>query len=552
MIKKKKLLAIFYSFIFFFTSANLFSETYTAPAYTNPLAFFQPGYLLQVPVGARAQGMGAFTAMADDLSAVYYNPAGLKNTEYWELQLSHRDDLYKVDMDSIVTNIPLPLGSLAFYGLFAHVADYDNTYYGVTANPYKNYKAGFVGMSYGANVFRDLFSFGFGVKYFQSSADTLKEYGMLVDLALQYNYDLSNLKRVWSFLYHLPRMSLTFAAMNIHPRFNSSSETTTTDPNASKEFTQDTASYNVGISFYTVRRFAWNIDFINPSQGSESTIRTGLEIWPIHFLALRSGIGTRYFQDQAYTYYAGFGLGELFGKNHLSFEYSYEAPFLKRKQNGESMHQVSLVSSFGGWRYQAKYADDRGVKLTNLIQGGQNLQIVDNQTWGATAKGSDNIVSLDRRPEIAPSDRQWILTVFRYQSVTDQKATTNESSDKVTNSVTKAALDTGTVKLIAQWKQNQIATQFKQGWGETEEKFLHRLGATLGTDFIIVGGIRLSGASGLMIQTRVFEVHRKIFVLDVKSNGMQIELENTLKAHLKAFQQSFGEIARKKKSTIPM
>ena len=41
-------------------------------------------------LGSRAQGMGAFVAVADDASAVYWNPAGLASGAYF----SPRD--YKV------------------------------------------------------------------------------------------------------------------------------------------------------------------------------------------------------------------------------------------------------------------------------------------------------------------------------------------------------------------------------------------------------------------------------------------------------------------------
>ncbi|MFQ5453052.1 MAG: UPF0164 family protein, partial [Candidatus Zixiibacteriota bacterium] len=45
-----------------------------------------------VGVGARSLGMGGgFTSLADDASAVYYNPAGLANFEFQELSLMYMD-----------------------------------------------------------------------------------------------------------------------------------------------------------------------------------------------------------------------------------------------------------------------------------------------------------------------------------------------------------------------------------------------------------------------------------------------------------------------------
>src|SRR6185503_601516 len=48
------------------------------------------GQFLKFGAGARAEGMGeAYTVLAQDATALYWNPAGLSSVEHWGLSLMH-------------------------------------------------------------------------------------------------------------------------------------------------------------------------------------------------------------------------------------------------------------------------------------------------------------------------------------------------------------------------------------------------------------------------------------------------------------------------------
>lgn len=337
------------------------SRAQTTSPYVNPLSLFSPANLLRTPIGARASGLAAFTGNPDDLSAVFYNPAGLSKTNYWELQLSHRDDNAKVDFDSFVTNIPFSRGSVAFYGVYTHVYDYENIYYGVRDNPYSGYKGGYSGASLGLDIVKEILAIGLGVKWisvdaqaeYQNETSTLKYNGLLTDLALQFNYDLSKFRKTWSALYYLPKLAASIAAMNIHPKTG-----------GEKEFKERTGSLNIGISLYYSQTLAFNVDFIQPIEIGERSVRLGLEFWPTFFLSLRGGVSTEYVYDYI-TYFAGFGIGNKLGINHISFEYAFEADNYKNRQL-EQRHQFSIVNSFGGKRYEEKIKDDKPYKMHKL------------------------------------------------------------------------------------------------------------------------------------------------------------------------------------------
>jgi hypothetical protein len=86
--------------------------------------------LLKIPLGTRAIGMGeAFTAMADDTSALYWNPAGMSLLHQKEVSFAHSSLIENVNYEHL--GIVLPGDSYAFGGQFSYlgygdIAGYDN------------------------------------------------------------------------------------------------------------------------------------------------------------------------------------------------------------------------------------------------------------------------------------------------------------------------------------------------------------------------------------------------------------------------------------------
>ncbi|RPH96721.1 PorV/PorQ family protein [candidate division KSB1 bacterium] len=84
---------------------------------------------LNIAVGARALGMGgAFTATADDPSALYWNPAGIAGIERFEASFVHTDWL--VDLKYDVVGVILPIkgaGTLGAQTVFLTMPDQEIT-----------------------------------------------------------------------------------------------------------------------------------------------------------------------------------------------------------------------------------------------------------------------------------------------------------------------------------------------------------------------------------------------------------------------------------------
>lgn len=75
--------------------------------------------ILSVPVGARATGMGgAFTAVADDVSALYWNPAGLVQIEERQFQTAYQQGLDDAALEYVGYAQPAGGGAVASSLLF--------------------------------------------------------------------------------------------------------------------------------------------------------------------------------------------------------------------------------------------------------------------------------------------------------------------------------------------------------------------------------------------------------------------------------------------------
>ncbi|MCP4544876.1 MAG: UPF0164 family protein [bacterium] len=85
---------------------------------TTAATAFEPGtsglLFLRLGVGERAAGMGeAYTAMADDATALYWNPAGLAALENTQLHLMHNEWMLSLRHEFIGIAHPTSLGTFA-------------------------------------------------------------------------------------------------------------------------------------------------------------------------------------------------------------------------------------------------------------------------------------------------------------------------------------------------------------------------------------------------------------------------------------------------------
>ncbi len=273
---------------------------------------------LNTPLGVRSYGMGmAQTGNANDLSALYYNPAGLAGINYVEYGLSYHGAANDVAGHSLLMAIPMPYGTLGLTGVFNRAQDNEYVRNGVNVLPDREKYSYIAALSYGAPVLMRKLNAGMTVKWFganflsspQVTSYEQQQKGLFFDLALLGTFDPVQYSE---FLRWLPRFSAGFTARNLHPLLKLDNEVSRPD---------NREEYNAGISMHFPYKFMLNVDAVN-SVSLPTRFRYGIEYWPVHFLALRGGVTHASSGSPFTSLHWGIGFGETVSSAKLSFEYS--------------------------------------------------------------------------------------------------------------------------------------------------------------------------------------------------------------------------------------
>ena len=152
---------------------------------------------LKLGVDARAIGMGeAYTAVTDDISSVYWNPAGLAvNMENNQILISHTQYVADIAHDYLAFSTPTGLGAVALGLQMLHMPYMDvyeeDSFTIPTGETFTCYDFA-ASLTY-ANAFTDKFNFGFTARYIRESLDEYPANDFSFDLGTIYNTGWKNL-----------------------------------------------------------------------------------------------------------------------------------------------------------------------------------------------------------------------------------------------------------------------------------------------------------------------------------------------------------------------
>lgn len=150
---------------------------------------------LKIGIGARALGMGeAFTAVTDDISSIYWNPAGLALKAQDQVMFSHTAWVAGINYEFVAFSKVTNLGTFGVSTALLHTGYMDVTeeeLFDLTGETFTCYDL-MAGVTY-ANEFTDKFSFGANIKYVREMLDEYAVNGVAIDIGSLYNTGWNNL-----------------------------------------------------------------------------------------------------------------------------------------------------------------------------------------------------------------------------------------------------------------------------------------------------------------------------------------------------------------------
>jgi len=275
---------------------------------------------LRMEQGARAVGMGgAFSAVADDASSLWWNPAGIARSTFTDVILSHT--AFIEDITSQVVGVARPAPKLgAVIGLSATYLSIDGIQgYDASKNPTGDLDA--TGISVGLAVAKSFgaLSFGGQGKMIQETLHDKKGSGFAVDAGLQYHKD---------------KLGIGVALQNVGPKFKIG---TKSDPLPRVA--------RAGVSYQAHPKIQLAVDGEKPDD-ADFKLHLGGEGQLTPMLAVRAGYQNLKNVGDGAGYSMGFGLKALFGGDKWSGSWSKSVDEVRWAIRQEGAYLISFDYAF--------------------------------------------------------------------------------------------------------------------------------------------------------------------------------------------------------------
>jgi long-subunit fatty acid transport protein len=285
------------------------------------------GTFLKIGVGARATGLGeSFVAVANDPSAIYWNPAGLASIQRQEVAFSHVEWPADIRFEHIAWVVPVKRlgGSLAFqFGMLSTAIDETSELQPFGTGRTFVYSDMITGVAY-ARRWTDKLLVGVGAKYLRE--DLGKDVGnpttstMLFDVGSIYYLGLGSVRVATSLSNFAPQLkpSGSFLSPGLDGVFGTSD-----DERRTYDGFDAPTVFRYGIAFEPIenatQRLTTSFEANQPADNAQ-VVKAGIEwVW-LGRLALRSGYN---FNADALKFSAGAGVNATLGGWQGNLDYAY-------------------------------------------------------------------------------------------------------------------------------------------------------------------------------------------------------------------------------------
>jgi len=286
---------------------------------------------LKIGLGTRAIGMGgAFTATADDISAVYWNPAGLATTYGAEAAFNHVNWFADVRLD--FAGFSTRLADFGVLGAFVTVMSMDEMDVRTIEMPTgtgERFSAGAlaIGLSYARSLTED-FSIGFSAKYLREYIWNSSASGLAVDVGVLYRIPVLNELRLAAAVSNFGTKMKLEGRDNLVVQQVGGTNGNLINTSVEVESYDLPLLFRVGVAVDLVKtedfRVTAEVDAVHPNDNTEY-LNTGIEAGWKELVFLRGGWKSLLERDTEQGFTLGAGVqAPVVGALRATLDYAYQ------------------------------------------------------------------------------------------------------------------------------------------------------------------------------------------------------------------------------------